>query len=93
MAGRIDQFTKARLVDAGQWQVFQGRRDELKAEGHSPDDARTIALTEALAQCDDQSDRPATDHAGGDLPVAPAPPAGRVCRLASRAIQHCLAPC
>ena len=44
MAGRIDKFMKERLQAAGQWQAFQGRRDEFKAQGFSPDDARRVTV-------------------------------------------------
>jgi len=71
MAGKIDETVKRRLQAAGQWKAFLERRDELKAEGHSPDDARMTALGELLPKCDDDN------TLGGALPVAPAALAGR----------------
>jgi hypothetical protein len=77
MAGRIDRFLKERLQAAGRWQAFQERRDELKEQGYSPDDARMAALAEVMPQCDDADSGPA-GRAGGDaLPLAPAALAGR----------------
>jgi hypothetical protein len=70
---------KERLQAAGQWQAFQERRDELKAQGDSPDDARTMALVEVMANGDDSGngDRPAEKLGGDALPLAPAALAGK----------------
>lgn len=76
MAGRIDKFLKERLQAAGQWQAFQKRRDELKAQGYTPDDARTMALAEVMPKCDG-GDVPARQPAGEALPLAPAALAGK----------------
>lgn len=77
MAGRIDKMLKARLQAAGQWQAFQDRRDELKAQGYSPDDARTAALAEVMPKCDDGGDLPADQPGGHTLPLAPSALAGK----------------
>ena len=77
MAGRIDKATKARLEGAGQWQAFQERRDELKEQGYSADDARTMAMAEVLAECSAEDDGPPGEHRGDTLPVAPDALAGR----------------
>ena len=78
MTGRIDKVTKARLEGAGQWQAFQERRDELKTQGYTPDDARTMAMAEVLAECSADDDGPPGEHRGDTLPVAPDALAGRM---------------
>ena len=78
MAGRINKATKARLEATGQWQTFQERRDELKAEGYTPDDARTMAMAEVLAECSAEDDGLPGEHRGDTLPVAPDALAGRM---------------
>ena len=55
MAGKIEETVKRRLQAAGQWEAFLERRDELKAEGHSPDDARMTALGELMSKCEDDN--------------------------------------
>lgn len=77
MAGRIDKFLKERLQDAGQWQAFQERRDELKSQGYSANDARTTALAEVVPKCVDSDDRPGRESGGDSLPLAPAALAGK----------------
>ena len=49
MPGRIDRELREQLVSTGQWGVFLQRRDELKAEGYAPREARTTALREAIS--------------------------------------------
>ncbi len=77
MAGRIDKFLKERLQAAGQWQTFQERRDELKAQGYSADDARTAALAEVMPKCIDDGDGPGRQAGGDALPLASAALAGK----------------
>ena len=77
MAGRIDKATKARLEAAGQWQAFQVRRDELKAQGYTPDDARTMAMAEVMVECSVEDDGLPGEHRGDALPVAPEALAGK----------------
>lgn len=77
MAGRIDKMLKERLQAAGQWQAFQERRDEMKAQGYSPDDARTMALAEVMPKCIDGGGLPADQPGGDALPLAPAALAGK----------------
>ncbi len=77
MAGRIDKFLKERLQTAGQWQMFQERRDELKAQGYNPDDARTMAMAEIMPKCIDGGDGPGREPSSDVLPLAPAALAGK----------------
>lgn len=76
MAGRIDKFLKERLQAAGQWQAFLERRDELKTQGYSADDARTMALAEVMPRCGDSGDMPSREPGSG-LPLAPEGLAGK----------------
>lgn len=76
MAGRIDDVLKEKLKAAGQWQAFQQRRDELKAQGYTPEDARTMALAEVMPKCDDGGDEP-EQPSGEALPIAPAALVGK----------------
>lgn len=78
MAGRIDKMLKERLQTAGQWQTFQQRRDELKAQGYTPDDARSMALAEVMPKCSDDGDLTADQPGGDTLPLAPAALAGKM---------------
>ncbi|MCE5276973.1 MAG: hypothetical protein ABFD92_19830 [Planctomycetaceae bacterium] len=88
MAGRIDKFLKERLQAAGQWQAFQQRRDELKAQGYNAGDARTAALAEVMPKAGsgadagdtggDGADVAADGPRGGSLPLAPAALAGKI---------------
>lgn len=87
MAGRIDRSQRERLVAAGQWAAFQRRRDELKAQGSSPNDARAEAFREVMLEGRDErrdgGDAVATENhppsAAEDhsLPIAPVPLAGK----------------
>ncbi|MDC3378671.1 hypothetical protein OAX78_00125 [Planctomycetota bacterium] len=95
MAGRIDRELKAQLVAKGQWQHFQRRRNELKAQGLSPNDARMVALGECTAEAPGEgSDCGEPVAASRPLPVAPAELAGRtagapeVARWVARNIDH-----
>lgn len=85
MAGQVDKDVKAKLLASGRWRTFLSRRDELKAEGYEPDDAREMALAEASAAapaardafpCDGVAAVTADDS--GSLPMAPAELAGRM---------------
>ena len=77
MAGRIDNVLKEQLKAAGQWQAFQQRRDELKAQGYTPDDARTMALAEVMPTDDGGGDMQAERPGCAALPLAPAALAGK----------------
>lgn len=59
----------------GQWRAFQQRRDELKAQGASPHDARVVALREVMPEGYDDGDTVAAE--GGALALAPPELAGR----------------
>ncbi len=51
MAGRTDPDLKKQLKDSGHWSTFLYRRDQLKAKGVSPKNARSQALSEFLPKC------------------------------------------
>lgn len=70
MAGRIDSAQKDRLVAAGQWEAFQRRRDELKTQGLTPDDARVAAYGEVMRQAA-REERDGDDTAAEAFPTAP----------------------
>lgn len=88
MAGNTSARDKARLQQAGEWQWFLDRREELKGDGMKPDHAREWALREALARASGASKKavgsPPRAPGGGqpqepetDLPLAPAGLTGR----------------
>ncbi len=77
MAGRVDRSQKEQLVAAGQWRAFQRRRDELKAQGNSPSDARTAALAEILPGEGCAPSDEAAKVESQALPFAPAALAGK----------------
>ena len=76
MSGQVDKDVKAKLQASGRWRTFLTRRDELKAEGYDPDDARAMALSEAQRSGDGPAGTTVAESES--LPVAPAELAGRV---------------
>lgn len=71
MAGRVGKAEKAKLIEAGQWEAFLRRRDELKAEGFDPRYARASALAEALASACGSGTPQGEDARPEALPLSP----------------------
>lgn len=92
MAGRIDNAQKEQLKEAGQWEAFLRRRDELKARGFAPDDARDIAFDQVMRGDTDSDSAEPIDV--DSLPTAPPELAGKkaaepeIVRWVARHIDH-----